>query len=449
VNRNLLIAGGFLAAVAVGAAAVRLTAHRPEWTTSSPAALSEFQKGLEARDKLYYDEARQHFAKAIEIDPGFVLAKYFLISSKESQDGDSDAAAKIAELQKTDTSRLTDRERFLLAYSAAHHSKDRDAAEKILASYAAKHPDDPYVLERETAVATERQEWPEAHRLLTREIEVAPNRVVAYNQLGYLEMGQGRFTDAQKMFDTYRYIAPDQANPHDSLGELDILLGRYDEAKKELESALAIKPDFCASYEHLIRLALMQGRIDEAEQTLARVKATAPCEATIGKGMRCLNAVWPPLFAGDWEGVWKAQQAAACPKMDEDPLQIWVLLRTGRRTEAEAFEKSAHERLEKMAASEPGRGYVEAYVAHIEGARLLVDGDPAKAAERFRYADRLFSYRELPMALIKLTNKFVLARALAASGASDEAATVLAAARAVNADYVDRLSILAPAPTAH
>ena len=36
---------------------------------------------------------------------------------------------------------------------------------------------------------------------------MAPNRVLAYNQLGYLEMGQGRFADAQKMFETYRYIA--------------------------------------------------------------------------------------------------------------------------------------------------------------------------------------------------------------------------------------------------
>ena len=446
-NRNILIAGGFLAIVAVGAAAVRLTTHRPEWTTSSTAAMSEFQKGLDAREKLYYDEARQHFAKAIELDPGFVLAKYFLISSTEGQDDDSKTAGAIAELLKTDASRLTERERFLLAYSAATRNKDTGAAEKILSAYASAHPDDPYVLERQTSLATARQAWPEAHRLLTRTIEVAPNRVVAYNQLGYLEMGQGRFTDAQKMFETYRYIAPDQANPHDSLGELYILLGRYDEAKKELESALAIKPDFCASYEHLLRLALMQGRIDEAERTLARVKATAPCDATVGKGMRCLAAVWPPLFSADWEGVWKAQQAA-CPKIDGDPLQVWVLLRTGRSTEAEAFEKSARERLAKMAASEPGRGYVEAFVAHIEGARLLVDGEPAKAAERFRTADRLLSYRELPMALIKLTNRFVLARALEASGAHDEAASVLAAARAVNADYVNRLVVLPLAPAA-
>jgi len=447
VKRNLLIFCGFLAVVAAGAVTARLAAHRPEWTTSSPAALDQFQKGLEARDKLYYDEARQHFAKALEIDAGFVLARYFLISSTEGESGDTKADAAVAELLRQNASRLNDRERFLLAFAAATRGKNIGDAERILKEYGVKHPDDPYVLERETLLATQRQEWPEAHRLLTRTIEVAPNRVVAYNQLGYLEMGQGRFVEAQKMFETYRYIAPDQANPHDSLGELYILLGRYDEAKKELESALAIKPDFCASYEHLLRLALMQGRIDEAERALARVKASAPCEATVGKGMRCLAAVWPPLFAGDWEGVWKAQQAS-CPKIEDDPLQIWVLLHTGRRAEAEAFEKAAHDRLAKLAPTEPGRGYVEAFVAHIEGARLLFDGDPAKAAERFRFADRLLSYRELPLGLLKLVNRFVLAQALQASGARDDATEVLAAARAVNADFVDRLAVMAVAPPA-
>ena len=446
-NRNLLIAGGFLAVLAIGTVVVRLTSKRPEWTTSSPAALSEFQKGLEAREKLYYDEARLHFSKAVELDPNFVMAKYFLVASTEGSSDDSKGDAAIAELQRSDNSRLTERERFLLSYAGANHSKDTGAAEKILTAYAAKHPDDPYVLERQTAVATQRQEWPEAHRLLTRSIEAAPNRVVAYNQLGYLEMGQGQFTEAQRMFETYRYIAPDQANPHDSLGELYIVLGRYDEARKELEAALAIKPDFCASYEHLLRSALMQGRTDEADQALARARRTAPCDATVGKGMRCLIAVWPPLFAGDWDGVWKAQQGS-CPNLSEDSPQIWVLLRTGRRAEADAFEKKAHERLAKTPSAEPGRGYLEAYVAHIEGARLLIDGEPGKAAERFRFADHLLSYRDLPMALIKLTNRFVLVQALQASGVPDEAATVLASARAVNASFVDRLNALVPAPSA-
>ena len=448
-NRNILIAGGFLAVLAIGTTVVRLTSKRLEWTTSSPEALAEFQKGLEAREKIYYDEARLHFSKAVDLDPNFLMAKYFLMAFMGASSGDPKADKLFKELEKGDSSRLTDRERFLLAYAIANHNKDTGAAEKTLTAYAAKHPDDPYALERQTAIATERQEWPEAHRLLTRSIEVAPNRVLAYNQLGYLEMGQGRFAEAEKMFETYRYIAPDQANPHDSLGELYILLGRYEAARKELEAALTIKPDFCAPYEHLVSLALMEGKVNEAEQALARADRTSPCNVALDKKIPCLIAVCQPLFAGDWEGVWKALQTS-CPGVDEDgdPLQIWVALRAGRRTEADAIEKKAHERLAKMAASEPGRAHMEALVAHIEGARFLLDGEAGKAAERFRFADHLLSYRDLPTGLMKLFNRFVLAQALEASGARDEAATVLASARAVNASFVDRLNALVATPAA-
>jgi len=441
-RRNVLIGIALLVVAAAGVGVVAMSGRRSEWTTSSAEALADFEKGLDARDKLYYDEARLYLAKAVELDPNFLSAKYFLWASMESMKSDPKAAKLFDELKRADLSKLTDRERFLLQYAlAADGGKNAAAAEQQLAAYAAKHPDDPYALERQAGFATARQDWPAAHRLLTRLSEVAPNRVMAYNQLGYLEMGQGRFGEAQKMFETYRYIAPDQANPHDSLGELFILIGRYDEARKELEAALAIKPDFCASYEHLVRLSYMAGRPDEAAQALARAERIAPCAASMGKGMRCLNATWDPLFAGDWEGVWRAQQAS-CPNLDEDPLEIWVTLKTGHRTEAEAVEKKAHERLAKMTPGDPNRPYVEAFVAHIEGARLLLGGEPGKAAERFRFADQSLTYRELPMGLIKLVNRFVLAQALEASGARDEAATVLASARAVNSSFVDRLAAL-------
>ncbi|HVN74963.1 MAG TPA: tetratricopeptide repeat protein [Thermoanaerobaculaceae bacterium] len=446
-KRNILIIIVLLVVVVIGAGVVVTTTRRTEWTTSSAAALAQFENGLAERDKLYYDDARAAFTKAVELDPNFLMAKYFLWASLEGEKSDPRAAKLLDEFRHADLSKLTDRERFLVEYSlAADDSKDPAAAEKILTAYAAKHPDDPYVLERKANLATARQDWPEAHRLLARLIDVAPNRVVAYNQLGYLEMGQGRFADAQKMFETYRYIAPDQANPHDSLGELFILLGKYGEARQELEAALRIKPDFCASYEHLVRLALMQGKADQAEEALDRARHVSACQASLGKGLACVIAVWRPLLAGDWEGVWKAQQAS-CPNVEnnDDPLQIWVAARTGRNAEADAFVKRARERLEKLTPSAPGRGYMEAFVAHAEGVRLLLGGEPAQAAEKFRFADRYLTYRQLSMGIVKLANRVELVQALEASGAHDEAATALAEARAVNPSFVDTLvHIMAP-----
>jgi len=449
VKAKVLVAVGVLLLVAVAGALLMLPARKPEWTTTSPQALAEFQAGLDSLQKIYYNEAANRFQKALDLDPDFVVAKRFALVTKQRPSSDPEIQKLVAELQKADLSKLTDRERFLVTFALADYGKDPAKAQEVLEGYAAKSPNDPFVLEALANTAAARQDWPESRRLLTRLVEVAPNRVMAYNQLGYLEMGMGRFAESQRMFETYRYIAPDQANPHDSLGELLILTGRYDEAKRELEEALRMRPDFCASYQHLANLALMDDRPEDAQQALARAEKVGACPPYMLKVLRCQLAVWPPFLASDWQAVWKAEQTTcASEDVSDDVLKLWAALATGRRADAEGIVAKRREAVAKLPAAAPSRRYVEAVLAHMEGALLLAQGKATEAAERFRFADEGMSYRELGPGLFKLINRHVLARALQAAGSREQAEEVLAEARAVNAKFMDRLNALTAPPPA-
>ncbi len=446
-NTRRWIALAVLAVVAAVVVGLVATGGHREWTTSSPAALAAFTHGLDEQEKVYHAEARTDFAKAVELDPSFLAAKLFLYLSSEGASHDPEAAKLLDSLAHADLTKLTDRERFLIRYNLAMHAKDTAKAEKILQAYAAEKPDDPFALNALVDIATARQDWAQARRLLTRLIEVAPNRVSAYNQLGYLAMGQGQFAEARKMFETYRYIAPDQANPHDSIGELDILTGRYAEATKELEDALRIKPDFCASSGHMVSLAMLQDQPGQARQALAAAESAGGCSPYALRQMTCKIAVWTPLMAGAWDGVWQADQGT-CGKTGEEAvvLGVWAALRTGHAADADARIAALREKLAASPAT-PDRRPLEAEVAHLEGARLLLTGHPAEAAERFRFADQALTYRDLGSGLFKLLNRYVLAVALKAAGANGEAAEMLAEARSVNPDFVGRLAaISAPAP---
>ena len=425
------------AVVIAGAAVVAVTARRPEWTTSSPEALAEFLQGQDALDKVYKDEAHEHFAKAAALDPGFVAAKLFVYGTLDGPAMDTQGGKILEELAAADPTKLTEREAFLIRYALADKGKIAVKPEVVLDGYAGKHPDDPFVLNLEVGIATAHQNWPEARRLLTRLIEVAPNRVSAYNDLGYLAMGQGRFAESEKMFQTYRYIAPDQANPHDSLGELLILVGRYAEARKELEEALRIKPDFCASYGHLVNLAEFEEKPDLAEDAIQRAQNLGKCTGYALQLMRCEAAVRPPALARDWEGIWKASEANCVIDPKEGPTDIvalWAALMTGRRDAVAAREERLHAQLAK-AGTGGGKLFNEALLAHLEGARLLMDGNLAEAAARFRFADQGFSYRELPLGSLKMFNRLALARTLQLSGVADEAAAELEEVRSVNPDF--------------
>jgi tetratricopeptide (TPR) repeat protein len=123
VKAKVLIAVGVVVVVGVVTAVVLLSRPKPEWTTASPQALAEFEKGLDALQKVYYNEAAKHFEKALQLDPGFVIAKRFLLGTKDSPPSDEKRQQAITELKRADLSRLTDRERFLIAYALANLGK--------------------------------------------------------------------------------------------------------------------------------------------------------------------------------------------------------------------------------------------------------------------------------------------------------------------------------------
>ena len=244
-RKLLLIAASILVLVAAATALVVSRSGR-EWTTVSPAALAEFEQGLQDIGKLYHPEAAEHFERAIELDPDFLAPKVWLLQERGIISREK-ANELVVDLKGRDLARVTPRERLLVEYLLALVDHQPARAEAILSDYLARHPDDPYAIELSCGQLWERNRWPEAEAAYRRLIATDPNRVEAQNRLGYLALAQGRFAEAEEQFEIYRYIAPDQPNPHDSLGELLMLVGRWREARQELEEALRIKPDFCPS----------------------------------------------------------------------------------------------------------------------------------------------------------------------------------------------------------
>ncbi|MDX2435682.1 MAG: tetratricopeptide repeat protein, partial [Acidobacteriota bacterium] len=211
-----------VAAMVVITAAVTLVAlpKAPDWTSTSPEAVVEFQAGIDASMKVYYDDALNHYQRALELDPDFVVANLFTISTYH--DDEAKREAMWSKVQNADLSQLTPRERVIVERVLAREDERPEDAQRLLNEYLAKYPNDSYILNLKAQETWSRGDLEDAERLYQRLVEIAPNRVIAYNQLGYINMMKGRFAEAEEYFKSYRVIAPDQANPHDSLGELFI-----------------------------------------------------------------------------------------------------------------------------------------------------------------------------------------------------------------------------------
>jgi Flp pilus assembly protein TadD len=425
-----------LAAVVVAAAALTLIAlpKAPDWTSTSPEAVAAFQAGMDAQMKVYYEDSKRNFQRAVELDPDFVIANLMTIDMY--RDDEKKAAAMWAKVENADLTLLTPRERFYIQRARARHAKQPEEAQRLLDEYVAKYPNDPYILNQKAMETWLRGDLEDAERLYQRLVEIAPNWVIAYNQLGYINMMKGRFAEAEEYFKSYRFIAPDQANPHDSLGELFITQGRDDEARESLETAIRIKPDFWAAYQHLVLMQSSSGDFEGSRETIDRVKAAGASEDLV-TSMECLVHYTELRNEGDWQEIMAEADSKCVQGFNEGYSTVathFAACKLGEWEKAMEIEVETANLLEKMGdhGNEKDLMTLRGAFLHMQGVRLALQGNYAEAEEKLRAADEGLTYVEAGVGMYKLFNRMVLAEVLLADNQDAEAHGLLANVRSVN-----------------
>ena len=434
-----------VAALVVVAAAVTLVAlpKAPEWTSSSPEAVAEFQAGMDASMKIYYEDARRHYQRAVELDPDFVIANLFAIDSYKGDE--ATVSAMWSKVENADLSLLTPREKFFVERALARNAKRPEEADRLLDECLAKYPNDPYILNQKAMETWSRGELEDAERLYQRLVEMAPNWVLAYNQLGYINMMKGRFAEAEEYFKSYRFIAPDQANPHDSLGELFITQGRYAEAEESLETAIAIKPDFWAAYQHLHLMQNFSGDFEGSRETVERMRAAGGPDSMVAS-MNCFARSMKLRNAEKWQQILDEADSNCVESFDEGYSAVTAhfaackLSDWERAMELEVEVANLIEKNEERGSSKDLMTLRGAFL-HMQGVRLALQGDYAGAEDKLRAADKGLTYVEAGIGMYKLFNQMILAEVLLADQQDSEAHGLLSKVRSVNpllvADFED------------
>jgi tetratricopeptide (TPR) repeat protein len=433
-----------LAAVIVIGAGVTLVAvpnEQQEWTTSSPEALAAFEADMAAQMKLYWPDAQKYFATAAELDPDFVMAKLMCVDQsmkKEKAEGE----ALFEEVLAADTSMLTLREQFFIERARAAHEERREDIPKIVDQYLAKIPNDPYVLNAKAQRAFALGNYDEAEPLYRRLVDIAPNWVIGYNQLGYINMSEGRFAEAEERFKSYRFIAHDQANPHDSLGELFLALGRNDEAEESFEKAIEIKPDFWAAYEHIVLLKSFNGDLEGTREIIARGRTAGMPEDSI-TALECHEQFMGLRNTRSWREILDLAESSECLKKDDVNFPKTTVhlaaCELGDWETALKIEQGAEELLASIEEKgSKGRGVdtLRAAFEHLQGVRLALQGDYAESEELLWAADEGLTYIEAGSTIFKLYNRMILAELLLADGQEAEAHGLLSKVRSVNPVWV-------------
>jgi serine/threonine protein kinase/Tfp pilus assembly protein PilF len=270
-----------------------------ELTTSSMEAYQYFLKAQEQFDKLYYDEARKLYEKAVEIDPEFAIA-YVGLAYAANGLGDSKGRDQAYEKANALSGKASEKERlYIEANYAGVIQKDQGKQLAILQELIGKYPKEKlahYMLGQYYRNQNRLQEAVEEYE---KAVELDPGYGLALNQMAYTVADLGDLEKAVEIFGKYAGLYPDDANPVDSMAEMYFRMGRLDDAISKYKEALKIRPDFYASTAGLAYTYALKEDYDEAANWIEQFIAIAPSAQLKGQGY------FYRTFLNFWRGRYK------------------------------------------------------------------------------------------------------------------------------------------------
>jgi len=251
-------------------------------TTNSMEAYNYLLKGIEAREKLYYDDSRKFLEKAVEIDPTFAVAYLHLGIAYHSL-RKTKARNEAFEKAKTLSTKTTDKERLTIEANYAMRIEGNiDKTLQILEERVKKYPKEKrfhFVLG-----------WYYQHRNrdkgieeCNKALELDPSYGSALNMLGYYYM-DGDNEKALEYFKRYASVSPGDANPPGSMADVYYKMGRLDEAIAKCKESLEIKPDFHWSMEALQYIYALKEDYSEAMKWVDKLISTPTSPGIKSKG---------------------------------------------------------------------------------------------------------------------------------------------------------------------
>jgi tetratricopeptide (TPR) repeat protein len=235
-----------------------------EITTQDIEAYHAYQEGLEAERRFRTAEAKAHYKRAIQLDPGFALA-HLRLGGRELEEGNNSRGIRELQLAKQNLGAASERDRLLIdGIIALRVQNDVDTAREKFQALLDKYPDDKEGRLWLWGIS----EGDERQRIIEEAIRLDPYYAAAYNQLAYLLADKKDFAAADSLIARYAALEPDEPNPRDSRGEILERAGELEKAREQYREALEIEPTFVYALDHLTRAYLREGQTADARAEL-------------------------------------------------------------------------------------------------------------------------------------------------------------------------------------
>ena len=272
-------------------------------TTSSREALRLFIQGRNLYENLRTFESIDYFINAIEKDPNFAMAYYYLASAYRYTGSSNgfyrnlsraialvDKYLAFAHPYAGDTTdfyftlrkavsladKVSEGERLTIlgldASVKGNFKKEEEIYRKLVKAY----PEDKRAHFEMGTFYYNQNNYLQAKNELEKAIEIDPKYAPAYNMLGYSYSMLSEYSKAEEVFKKYAELIPNEPNPYDSWGELLMKVGKFDESINAYKKAISIDPTFYNSYHGLGMNYVFKNKWEEGRKYFQKLFEIAP-----------------------------------------------------------------------------------------------------------------------------------------------------------------------------
>jgi serine/threonine protein kinase/tetratricopeptide (TPR) repeat protein len=245
-------------------------------TTSSAEAYKYYLQGREGLVNFDYVPARQSFEKAVELDPSFAVAYYFLGWANYML-GNGREGTEAFKKSRDCSQKATEKERLLIdAQYATAVEHDFGKRLGLLKEAARKYPKDKDVHELLAMSYDMEASREQALEEYQKVLALDPDNPDALNMIAYEYLNSKDFEKAIEYFKKYASVLPGKHNPFDSLAEAYLRMGKLDEAIANYKKALEAKPDYYPSMQSLAYIYALSEDYAESSRWMDKYLEAAP-----------------------------------------------------------------------------------------------------------------------------------------------------------------------------
>ena len=253
-------------------------------TSRSLDAYRFYITGLENYYKHFGRAAEKDLKKALEYDPDFAMAYYWLAQINYQGENYRAAGEYLAQALRRSPKMMRREKLYVEALNALIGQKFDRALEKYR-EITVLYPEEKDAFFFQGEILNDKLLEPaEAIRCLEKAIAIDPNYKNAYNSLAYIYNHIGDPEKSIWALNQYIALAPDEPNPYDTRGDVFAQNGQLVAAIESVKRAVAIKPDFFMAVERLGYLHLYKQEYAQAEKYFEKlVAAEDPLTQALGR----------------------------------------------------------------------------------------------------------------------------------------------------------------------